>query len=75
MYTKFHPWLWSSTKDKNSDFPSFWWETDYNLLYAGKKMETIPLIYITFSHLADNFIQSDLQMRIIEAIKTKSRLA
>ncbi len=38
-------------------------------------METIPLIYITFSHLADTFIQSDLQMRIIEAIKTKSRLA
>ncbi len=26
-------------------------------------------IYITFSHLADAFIQSDLQMRTMEAIK------
>ncbi len=27
----------------------------------------------TFSHLADAFIQSDLQMRTIEAIKTNKR--
>ncbi len=30
-------------------------------------------IYITFSHLADAFIQSNLQMRTIEAIKTNKR--
>ncbi len=30
-------------------------------------------IYLTFSHLADAFIQSDLQMRTIEAIKTNKR--
>ncbi len=32
-------------------------------------------IYITFtfSHLADAFIQSDLQMRTLEAIKTNKR--
>ncbi len=30
-------------------------------------------IYITFSHLADAFIQSDLQMRTIEEIKTNKR--
>ncbi len=29
--------------------------------------------YITFSHLADASIQSDLQMRTIEAIKTNKR--
>ncbi len=35
----------------------------------------LPLftIYITFSYLADAFIQSDLQMRPIEAIKTNIR--
>ncbi len=27
----------------------------------------------TFSHLADAFIQSDLQMTIIEAVKTNKR--
>ncbi len=27
-----------------------------------------PYIYITFSHLADTFIQSDIQMRTTEAI-------
>ncbi len=30
-------------------------------------------IIFTFSHLADAFIQSDLQMRTIEAIKTNKR--
>ncbi len=30
-------------------------------------------IYITFSHLADTFIQSNLQMRTLEAIKTNKR--
>ncbi len=30
-------------------------------------------MYITFSHLADAFIQSDLQTRTIEAIKTNKR--
>ncbi len=30
-------------------------------------------IYITFSHLADTFIRSDLQMRTLEAIKTNKR--
>ncbi len=29
--------------------------------------------YITFSHLADAFIQSDLQIRTLEAIKTNKR--
>ncbi len=31
------------------------------------------LTYSTFNHLADAFIQSDLQMRIIEVIKTNKR--
>ncbi len=30
-------------------------------------------IYITFSHLADAFIHSDLQMRTTEAIKINKR--
>ncbi len=30
-------------------------------------------LFILFSHLADAFIQSDLQMRTIEAIKTNKR--
>ncbi len=30
-------------------------------------------IYITFSHLADAFIQIDLQMRTMEAIKINKR--
>ncbi len=29
--------------------------------------------YITFSHLADAFIQRDLQMKTMEAIKTNKR--
>ncbi len=29
--------------------------------------------YITFSHLADAFIQSDLQMRTLEVIKTNKK--
>ncbi len=29
--------------------------------------------YITFSHLAETFIKSDLQMRTIEAIKINKR--
>ncbi len=36
-------------------------------------IEILFYIYITFSHLADAFIQSDLQMRTIEAIKTNKR--
>ncbi len=35
--------------------------------------KSIYLFTCTFSHLADTFIQSDLQMRTIEAIKTNKR--
>ncbi len=43
--------------------------------YAYSQMIIYIYIYIyiythTFSHLADAFIQSDLQMRTLEAIKT-----
>ncbi len=34
----------------------------------------IIYIYYIFSHLADAFIQSDLQMKTIEAIKTDPKL-
>ncbi len=33
------------------------------------------LLMFTFSHLADSFIQSDLQMRTIEAINTNNMQA
>ncbi len=31
------------------------------------------ILFYLFSHLADAFVQSDLQMRAIEAIKTNKR--
>ncbi len=31
------------------------------------------ILFYLFSHLADAFVQSDLQMRAIEAIKTNER--
>ncbi len=37
------------------------------------QISALHYIYITFSHLADAFIQSDLQMRTLEAIKTNKR--
>ncbi len=43
-------------------------ETTGDGLFHWRKLYTF-----TFSHLADAFIQSDLQMRTIEAIKTNKR--
>ncbi len=37
------------------------------------KDKTTKKNLLTFSHLADNFIQSDLQMRTMEAIKINKR--
>ncbi len=37
------------------------------------KSAPVLLIYFTFSHLADAFIQSDLQTRTIEVIKIIKR--
>ncbi len=43
----------------------------YNIAYVVYNESHYNLcFYFTFSHLADAFIQSNLQMRTIEAIKT-----
>ncbi len=55
-----------------------WWLTKYffaplyiyNFLYIFFKYTCIYYTTFTFSHLGNAFIQSDLQMRTIEAIKT-----
>ncbi len=48
-----------------------------NQMYSLNGIYNNNNIYITFtftfSHLADAFIQSDLQMRTLEAIKTNKR--
>ncbi len=42
---------------------------------AHTRVDLVDFIYLfyLFSHLADAFIQSDLQMRTLEAIKTNKR--
>ncbi len=55
------------------------WSTAADVIKGGSfvplLLERRPslVIYITFSHLAETFIQSDLQMMTIEAIKTNKR--
>ncbi len=49
-------------------FPAFFFCANFSgILFC------FTLDYITFSHLADAFIQSDLQMRTIEAIRINKR--
>ncbi len=48
-----------------------WWEPEVKGDVKPASFEC--LFTFTFSHLADAFIQSDLQMRTLEAIKTNKR--
>ncbi len=44
------------------------WMTSVRIIYIYLYIIYLYLIYIIFSHLADAFIQTDLQMRTTEAI-------
>ncbi len=47
----------------------FNWIHNCNTLLYSSELYYFVLFTFTFSHLADAFIQSDLQMRTLEAIK------
>ncbi len=51
----------------------YFWDMLKNICISLHGYLKIDSIHLSFSHVADAFIQSDLQMRTIEAIKTNKK--